>query len=70
MSSICGDWICSECKSTDAVNENFNDSETGHISECYQCGYMEVYRENNHTGKVIEDYQGFNHYYNKEKSDE
>jgi len=66
MSSISSDWVCTQCKNEKGYQENFNDSETGHILECTNCKYMEVYREDVDTGKVIEDYQGYEHYYNKQ----
>ena len=67
MSSMSGEWQCTECNSLNAVHEDFRDDETGHISECLDCGFMDVYREKTDTGKIIEDYQGHNHYYNNEK---
>ena len=66
MSSSSGDWKCSECKSINAYKETFNDEEEGHIKGCWDCGYYDVYREDIETGKVIEEFTGFNHYYAKE----
>ena len=59
MSSTTSQWDCPECKSTNGVNEDFRDDEIGHISECFACGFHDVYREDSETEKVIEDYQGY-----------
>ena len=67
MSSTVCDSICNNCKSNNAVKETFNDEETGYIFECYDCKYMEVYRKNIDSEEVIEDYSGFDHYYQGEK---
>ena len=66
MSSMNSDWVCTQCKSEKGYQEDFNDSETGYILECPKCKYMEVYREDVDTGKIIENYQGYEHYYNKQ----
>ena len=63
MASMVSDSICTECKSDDAIYEEFNDDETGNIFECNSCNYMKVYRENVDSGDVVEDYSGFDHYY-------
>jgi len=70
MSSFVQDWTCSKCKSENASYEDFRDSEEGYIFECNDCKYMEVYREDTDTGKVIEDYTGYEHYYNKQTEGE
>jgi|TARA_R110000822_G_scaffold12402_1_gene44929 hypothetical protein len=67
MSSVASDWVCTQCNSVNGYFEHFEDSEVGHISECKDCKFMEVYREDAETGKLIEDYAGYEHYYNKEK---
>ena len=68
MSSIVEDWECTECKDGKGFQEHFNDSEEGHIFECLKCKYMEVYREDVDTGKIVEDYVGYEHYYNKQQA--
>ena len=68
MSSVVEDWDCTECKSGKGVQEHFKDSEEGHILECRKCKYMEVYREDVETGDIIEDYQGYKHYYNNKEN--
>ena len=70
MSSFVQDWKCSKCKSNNACYEDFKDSEEGYIFECKDCKYMEVYRENVDTGKVIENYAGYEHYYNQQASEQ
>jgi len=70
MSSFVQDWKCSKCKSNNACYEDFKDSEEGYIFECKDCKYMEVYREDVDTGKVVEDYAGYEHYYNNEQASE
>ena len=73
MSSMTGEWCCTECGSHNAYQETFSDDEVGHIKGCQDCGYYDVYRENAETGQVIEEYQGHEHYYakeDKEKDDE
>ena len=67
MSSFVQDWNCNKCKSNNTCYETFKDSEEGSIFECFDCKYMEVYREDVDTGKIIEDYQGYEHYYNKKQ---
>ena len=62
MSNITGEYCCTECGSENAYEETFNDTESGHIIGCDDCGYYDVYRENR-SGKVIEEYQGYEHYY-------
>ena len=61
------DATCTQCKSQDAVYEEFNDDEAGHIFECRSCNYTEVYREDVDSGEVVEDYSGYEHYYRKER---
>ena len=61
MSSMSSDWVCTQCKSTKGYQEDFNDSEIGYILECKECNYMEVYREDVNTGKIIENYTGYEH---------
>ena len=68
MASFVQDWNCDKCKSKNAFYEDFKDSEMGHIFECKNCKYMEVYREDASTGEIIEDYKGYNHYYNNEQA--
>ena len=68
MSSFVQDWNCDKCKSENAFYENFKDSETGYIFECNNCKYMEVYREDTNTGEIIEDYKGYDHYYNNKQA--
>jgi hypothetical protein len=67
MSSTVNDWVCTQCNSTNGFHEDFADDEIGYISECKDCKYMEVYREDTETGVVVEDYSGYDHYYNKEE---
>jgi len=62
MSSMTEEYRCTECGSENAYEETFNDTESGHIIGCDDCGYYDVYRENR-SGKVIEEYQGYEHYY-------
>ena len=64
MSSLVQDWDCTQCKEGKGFNETFNDTEDGYILECNSCNYMEVYREDVETGNIIENYSGYNHYYN------
>lgn len=64
MSSLVQDWDCTQCKDGKGFNETFNDTEDGYILECNLCNYMEVYREDVETGNIIENYSGYNHYYN------
>ena len=66
MSSMSSDWVCTECQSKNGFQEDFKDSEKGHVLECKDCKYMEIYREDVDTGKIVEDYKGYNHYYNSE----
>ena len=68
MSSIVEDWECTECKDGKGFQEHFNDSEEGHIFECLKCKYMEVYREDVDTGKIVEDYVGYEHEYNNQQA--
>jgi len=63
VSSITQDTSCSKCKSSNAYTEQFNDDETGEITQCFDCNYIECYRKEIGSGKVVEDYQGYNHYY-------
>ena len=63
MSNFVQDSIYTQCESTNALYEKFNDDETGHIFQCFSCNYMQVYRENVDSGKVVEDYNGYNHAY-------
>ena len=69
MSSMTGEWCCTECGSHNAYQETFNDDEIGHIMGCQDCGYYDVYREDVETEEVIEDYQGYDHYYAQEDKD-
>ena len=59
MSSMSGEYRCTECGSENCHNEEFNDDESGHIISCNDCGYCDVYREDSVSGKVIEEYQGY-----------
>tara|TARA_R100001244_G_scaffold127566_1_gene98161 strand:+ start:677 stop:901 length:225 start_codon:yes stop_codon:yes gene_type:complete len=74
MSSMTGEWCCSECESENAYQESFDDGETGHVMGCFDCGYYDVYREDSETGQQLEDYQGYEHVYREqdleEKNDE
>ena len=67
MSSMSGDWCCTECNSTNAYQEDFRDGEIGSINGCFDCGYYSVFRaeidEDDEEGDTIEDYDGYNHYY-------
>jgi predicted nucleic-acid-binding Zn-ribbon protein len=63
MSSVIGDTSCRDCGSENAYLEEFRDSEEGYIEECSDCNYTVVYREDVATGRVIEDYRGFDHFY-------
>ena len=69
MSSMVSDVTCTQCKSQDAVYEEFNDDETGHIFSCNSCNYTEVYRENVDSGEVVEDYSGYKHPYSLDKGE-
>ncbi len=69
MSSMTGEWCCTECGSYNAYQETFSDDEVGHIMGCNDCGYYDVYRENADTGDIIEEYQGHGHYYAQEDKD-
>ena len=63
MSSSVNAWICTECGDEEAMNESFNDSEKGHILECVKgCGYLEIYREDAKTGKILQNYSGYKPY--------
>ena len=53
---------CLDCGSTNAILEEFNDSEQGYIEECADCNYVVVYREDS-MGAVIENYKGWDHPY-------
>jgi predicted nucleic-acid-binding Zn-ribbon protein len=53
MSSFVQNWNCSKCKNKNAFYEDFKDK-TGYIFECNNCKYMEVYREDTSTGKIID----------------
>ena len=59
-----------ELKQYDVVSgiADFKDTEEGYILECLNCKYVEVYREDVDTGKVVEDYAGYEHYYNNEQA--
>ena len=61
MSSFVQDWKCSKCSSDNAYYEDFKDKD---------CKYIEVYREDVDTGKVIENYTGYEHYYNNQAKKE
>ena len=67
MSGFVQDWDCTQCKDGKGFQETFKDTEEGYILECLNCKYMEVYREDVDTGKVVEDYVGYEHYYNNEQ---
>ena len=69
MSSMTGNWVCTECGSDNAYQEDFNDDETGHIMGCQDCGYYDVYREDRDTGEVIEEYAGYDHEYARDDKD-
>ena len=66
MSSSTTDTCCTQCNSTNAYLEEFDDDEIGSIEGCFDCGYYEVYREDTETGEVIEDYAGYDHAYAEE----
>jgi len=70
MSSMSGDWCCTECNSTNAYQEYFRDDEVGTIYGCFDCGYYSVFRANVHKvehgweeGDTIENYDGYEHAY-------
>ena len=44
MSSMTGEWCCTECGSYNAHQEDFSDDEVGHIMGCQDCHYYDVYR--------------------------
>ena len=67
MSSTVSDAICDECESSNAIYEVFSDSETGHIFECKDSKYMEVFRENTESQEIIENYRGYEHPYNRKE---
>lgn len=63
MSSTVSLWTCSECGNEEGTQEYFKDTETGFILECTNgCGYLEIYREDIDTGKVIQQYEGYAKY--------
>jgi len=66
MSSMTSDATCTNCGSTNAYHETFEDDEIGSITGCFNCGWYEVYREDADTEEVIEDFEGFGHDYAKE----
>ena len=68
MSSMVGEWICTEC-GADGYHESFSDDEVGHIDTCNKCGYVDVYREDAESGEVIEDYSGCDHDYSTTDED-
>jgi len=68
MSGLVQDWNCTQCKDGKGFQETFKDTEEGYILECLNCKYMEVYREDVNTGKVVEDYTGYEHYYNNKQA--
>ena len=70
MSGLVQDWNCTQCKEGKGFQETFKDTEEGYILECLNCKYMEVYREDVDTGKVIENYAGYEHYYNQQASEQ
>ena len=70
MSSISGDWCCTECNSTNAYQEYFRDHEVGTIYGCFDCGYYSVFRAEldmvrMEEGNTIENYDGYEHAYRK-----
>ena len=67
MSGTVSQAQCTECDSDNCYSEDFRDEETGHIIGCDDCGYYDVFRMNTDTGKIIEDYKGYKHYYTQEK---
>jgi len=69
MSSSTGEWCCTECGSDNAYQETFSDDEVGHVMGCQDCHYYDVYREDRDTGKVIENYQGYDHEYAQDDKD-
>tara|TARA_R110002049_G_scaffold19822_7_gene73819 strand:+ start:126 stop:353 length:228 start_codon:yes stop_codon:yes gene_type:complete len=69
MSSVTGEWCCTECGSYNAHQEDFSDDEVGHIMGCQDCGYYDVYREDRDTGEVIEEYAGYDHEYARDDKD-
>ena len=54
---------CKLCRSDNAVTELFHDDERGYITECGDCKYTEVYRENVASNRIVEFYQGHEHQY-------
>ena len=67
MSATVSQAQCMQCDSDNCYSEDFRDDETGHIVVCEDCGYSDVFRYNTDSGKIIEDYQGYKHYYTQEK---
>ena len=63
MSGTVSQAQCMQCDSDNCYSEDFRDEETGHIIGCDDCGYYDVFRMNTDSGKIIEDYQGYKHYY-------
>ena len=70
MSSTSEQIMCSQCKSDNAYSESIRDEEIGHVDGCFDCGYYDVYRERADNGYIIEDYQGYNHYFRQQDIDE
>ena len=70
MSSMNGNWCCTECNSTNAYQEEFRDDEIGEIYGCFDCGYYSVFRaeidEDDEEGDTIEDYHGYEHEYRED----
>ena len=67
MSSTVSQAQCTQCGSDNCYSEDFRDEETGHIIGCEDCDYYEVFRMYTDSEKIIEDYQGYEHYYTKER---
>lgn len=70
MSSMTSDATCTNCGSTNAYHETFEDDEIGSITGCFNCGWYEVYREDADTLEVLEDFGGVGHAYAQEDINE
>ena len=70
MSSMSGNWCCTECNSTNAYQEEFRDDEIGEIYGCFDCGFYDVLREDPDTEAIIEDYQGYDHEYREQDKEQ
>ena len=70
MSSTVSQAQCMQCGSDNCYSEDFRDEETGHIIGCEDCNYYDVFRMNTDSEKIIENYQGYKHYYAKEEKND